>query len=169
MVLLRRALILTHRWLGIAGSILFVAWFVSGIAMMYARMPRLSAEERLMRIAPLDVAQVRVGAADAARGLDDGPQRVRIGMAEGRPVYRFLVGARWVMVFADTGERVPPLTPPRALAVARDFLERVLYGAEGVDSNALEVHVHSLRRKTAPDLIRTARGLGYVLTEGAEP
>jgi DNA-binding response OmpR family regulator len=51
--------------------------------------------------------------------------------------------------------------------VARDFLERVLYGEHGVDSNALEVHVHSLRKKTDPDLIRTARGLGYVLTDGA--
>ena len=50
--------------------------------------------------------------------------------------------------------------------VARDFLERVLYGEAGVDSNALEVHVHSLRRKTDPDLIRTARGLGYLLSEG---
>lgn len=51
--------------------------------------------------------------------------------------------------------------------VGRDFLERVLYGEHGVDSNALEVHVHSLRRKTNADLIRTARGIGYVLTDGA--
>ena len=50
--------------------------------------------------------------------------------------------------------------------VARDFLERVLYGKDGVDSNALEVHVHSLRKKTDADMIRTARGLGYVLTDG---
>jgi DNA-binding response OmpR family regulator len=51
--------------------------------------------------------------------------------------------------------------------VARDFLERVLYGERGVDSNALEVHVHSLRRKTGADLIRTARGIGYVLVDGS--
>jgi two-component system response regulator QseB len=50
--------------------------------------------------------------------------------------------------------------------VARDFLERVLYGERGVDSNALEVHVHSLRRKTGADLIRTARGIGYMLLDG---
>lgn len=47
--------------------------------------------------------------------------------------------------------------------VTREFLERVLYGDDGVESNALEVHVHSLRRKMAPDAIRTARGLGYLL------
>ena len=49
--------------------------------------------------------------------------------------------------------------------VARDFLERVLYGERGVESNALEVHVHGLRRKTDADLIRTARGIGYVLVD----
>ena len=52
--------------------------------------------------------------------------------------------------------------------VARDFLERVLYGDAGDSSNALEVHVHSLRRKIPAEMIRTARGLGYLLTgEGA--
>jgi two-component system OmpR family response regulator/two-component system response regulator QseB len=55
--------------------------------------------------------------------------------------------------------------------VARDFLERVLYGREGVGSNALEVHIHSLRKKTDPDLIRTIRGLGYLLNanKGVSP
>lgn len=52
--------------------------------------------------------------------------------------------------------------------VTREFLERVLYGDEGIDSNALEVHVHSLRKKTAPEVIKTARGLGYLmLRDGA--
>lgn len=53
--------------------------------------------------------------------------------------------------------------------VARDFLERVLYGTAGVESNALEVHIHALRKKTSPDLIRTVRGLGYVLNEPSAP
>ena len=33
----------------------------------------------------------------------------------------------------------------------------------GVESNALEVHIHALRRKLAPKAIRTVRGLGYLL------
>jgi two-component system response regulator QseB len=53
--------------------------------------------------------------------------------------------------------------------VTREFLERVLYGPEGVGSNALEVHVHSLRKKISPELIRTARGLGYVLVDEKNP
>jgi two-component system response regulator QseB len=46
----------------------------------------------------------------------------------------------------------------------RDKLEQVLYGwNEEVESNALEVHVHHLRRKLFPELIRTVRGVGYVV------
>jgi len=53
--------------------------------------------------------------------------------------------------------------------VTREFLMRVLYGPEGVGSNALEVHVHSLRKKISPDLIRTARGLGYLMVDEKQP
>ena len=123
MVILRRALILIHRWLGIVGSIFFVGWFASGIAMMYARMPRLTPEERLMRVAPIELANATIGPADAARTLPAPPQRVRIGMLDGRPVYRFLVGARWITVFGDTGEHLSSLTESRALDVARAFVD----------------------------------------------
>ncbi|AUN95183.1 response regulator [Pseudazoarcus pumilus] len=45
----------------------------------------------------------------------------------------------------------------------RDKLQQALYGwGEEVESNALEVHVHHLRRKFFPDLIRTVRGVGYL-------
>jgi hypothetical protein len=44
----RKLLAYSHRWLGIAGCVLFVAWFVSGVVMMYARMPGLANEERLI-------------------------------------------------------------------------------------------------------------------------
>ncbi len=43
MRLLRRFLVLSHRYLGIALSLLFVMWFASGIVMIYAGgMPQLS-------------------------------------------------------------------------------------------------------------------------------
>ena len=45
-----RVIIYTHRWLGICGGVVFLMWFASGIVMMYARMPRLAPEERLMRL-----------------------------------------------------------------------------------------------------------------------
>ena len=45
---MRTFLILTHRYLGIPLSFVFVVWFVSGIVMMYAGgMPSLTPEARL--------------------------------------------------------------------------------------------------------------------------
>lgn len=47
---------------------------------------------------------------------------------------------------------------------SRSRLEDRLYGwAEGVESNAIEVHVSNLRKKLGADLIRTIRGIGYVV------
>jgi two-component system OmpR family response regulator/two-component system response regulator QseB len=48
--------------------------------------------------------------------------------------------------------------------LSREQLEERLYAwGEEVESNAVEVHVHHLRRKLAPELIRTVRGVGYLL------
>ena len=48
--------------------------------------------------------------------------------------------------------------------LTRDRLQQALYGwDEEVESNALEVHVHHLRRKFFPELIRTVRGVGYMV------
>ena len=51
--------------------------------------------------------------------------------------------------------------------LSRERLEETLYGwGDEIDSNAVEVYIHHLRRKFAPALIKTVRGLGYQL--GAE-
>jgi two-component system OmpR family response regulator/two-component system response regulator QseB len=48
--------------------------------------------------------------------------------------------------------------------LSREQLEERLYTwGEEIESNAVEVHVHHLRRKLAPALIRTVRGVGYLL------
>jgi two-component system OmpR family response regulator/two-component system response regulator QseB len=48
--------------------------------------------------------------------------------------------------------------------LTREQIENRLYAyGEEIESNAVEVHVHHLRRKLAPELIRTVRGVGYVL------
>jgi DNA-binding response OmpR family regulator len=47
---------------------------------------------------------------------------------------------------------------------SRDRLEEALYGwDEGVESNALEVYIHHLRKKLGRELIRTLRGVGYMI------
>jgi DNA-binding response OmpR family regulator len=47
---------------------------------------------------------------------------------------------------------------------SREQLEQHLYGwGEEVESNSVEVHIHRLRKKLHPELIRTIRGVGYVI------
>jgi two-component system OmpR family response regulator/two-component system response regulator QseB len=48
--------------------------------------------------------------------------------------------------------------------LTRDQLAERLYAwGEEIESNAIDVHIHHLRRKLAPDLIRTVRGVGYLM------
>ena len=53
--------------------------------------------------------------------------------------------------------------PGAALSKAQ-LEERIYRWGEEVESNAVEVHVHHLRKKLGPDAIRTIRGVGYALT-----
>jgi two-component system, OmpR family, response regulator len=53
------------------------------------------------------------------------------------------------------------LERPGAL-LSRSQLEEKLYGwGEEIESNTIEVYIHSLRRKLGPGLIRNVRGVGY--------
>ena len=74
----RKLLIYSHRWLGIVVGLVFVAWCVSGVVLMYYGVPHLTAGERLMRLPALDLSTVRVTPADAATQLKEPPRRLRI-------------------------------------------------------------------------------------------
>jgi len=46
----------------------------------------------------------------------------------------------------------------------KEGLENKLYSwGDEVSSNAIEVHIHHLRKKLPPDFIRTVRGIGYMV------
>ncbi len=48
--------------------------------------------------------------------------------------------------------------------MSRSRLEEGLYSWDGeVESNAIEVYIHHLRKKLGADLIRTIRGVGYII------
>lgn len=76
------------------------------------------------------------------------------------------------------GERVPLTAAELALVdaflsnsrrvLSKEYLREKLLDRSGakVDANSLEVHIHHLRRKIDPDIIRTVRGIGYALGSG---
>ena len=51
--------------------------------------------------------------------------------------------------------------PGRTLS-RRQLEERMYEWGREIESNAIEVHIHHLRHKLFPELIRTVRGVGYV-------
>ncbi|WP_447745821.1 response regulator [Pseudomonas nicosulfuronedens] len=54
------------------------------------------------------------------------------------------------------------LLEQRGKVLSRTRLVEALYGWDGdLESNAIEVHIHHLRRKLGNGLIRTVRGIGY--------
>ena len=51
--------------------------------------------------------------------------------------------------------------------LSREQIQHRLYAwGEEVESNTVDVHIHHLRRKLSPELIRTVRGVGYVMPKG---
>ena len=100
-----RALIVVHRWVGVALCLLFLLWFPSGIGMMYWGFPSVTEADRLARAPVLDAGQVTLTPQVAARTLRLDPQRpdrIRLTTVDGRPAYRGGRGGRRV-VYADTG------------------------------------------------------------------
>lgn len=49
--------------------------------------------------------------------------------------------------------------------VSKSKIEERIYdwGSEGIESNTIEVHISGLRRKLGRDLIKTLRGVGYMI------
>ena len=85
--------------------------------------------------------------------LDPATREVSRG---GRPI---LLSAREFAVLQALMER------PGAI-LSRAQLEDRLYGwGEELESNAISVYMHQLRRKLGDDLLHTVRGVGYVLKE----
>lgn len=86
--------------------------------------------------------------------LDPATREVRV---HGRPVA--LSAREYALIEA--------LTARPGAVLSRAQLEERLYGwGEEVASNAIEVHIHNLRRKLGADVIRNERGVGYSIPAG---
>ncbi len=160
--LLKRSLIFVHRWLGVALSVIFLLWFVSGIVMMYWSYPDVTTEDRLQRAPVLNPATIRISPEEAyaALGRDQPPGAVLVSSFDGRPVYRFGGGGRGggggrasggaAMVYADDG------TVPR---VDDAMIDRAAAAWTGLPvSEALKESVEEVDQWTVGGL-RTVRPL----------
>lgn len=101
---------------------------------------------------------------------------LRRGASEGDPVLRLgdlaldpaactvTVGGRRVDLAPREYALLQELLRNVGRVLSREQLEQSLYGwNQDIDSNAVEVHIHHLRRKLGSKLIRTMRGIGYLI------
>ncbi len=120
----RTLLILSHRYIGIPLSFMFVVWFVSAFFMIYTGgMPRITPEMQIDGASPLEFNRVTLTPQQARDVVGYTSSNVSLRTIMGRPVYEFLEpGYDNALVYADTGELVAAISEADALRIASDFL-----------------------------------------------
>ncbi|HEY6897019.1 MAG TPA: response regulator transcription factor [Rhodocyclaceae bacterium] len=90
---------------------------------------------------------------------------IRVGAVEFDPAARRVkLDGKGVELSARELAILETLMSHAGRVVSRAQLESAIYGwEEGVESNAVEVHIHHLRKKLGSDFIRNLRGIGYVV------
>lgn len=122
---LRTLLILSHRYIGIPLSFMFVLWFVSAFFMIYAGgMPRITPAMQIDGAAPVDFSKVRVTPTEAADIAGFSPSSLRLVTVLGRPAWDFgEPGTGSYFIHADDGTTLGYLDEVQAAQVASDFLD----------------------------------------------
>src|SRR5256885_8460375 len=120
-----RAIVLLHRWLGIAFCLLFAMWFATGIVMHFVPFPALTEAERVGGLSPIDVSRVLRSPADAvtASGLA-GVERVRLLQRRYGPVYIVTAPANVRVLQATDLSDARVAAVPLAVAIAEDYARR---------------------------------------------
>ena len=128
-----KSLIFLHKWLGVTLALLFLMWFVSGMVLYFVPFPNLTQTERLAGLPLLQMPKgccVTADQAASSAGLNvSGVSEARLGMHDGKPVWRLLgkpvneleAAAQWRAVDAQSGELLQPLNRDAAMAVAEAF------------------------------------------------
>ncbi len=125
---MQRFLRVSHRYLGIAISLIFVLWFASGFAIIYTGgMPTLSESERLSHQPALELARVQI-TPQQARQISNSDTVPTLLMIMDRPAYQFS-GRRFAAVFADDG-----------VILTSDMIgsRQIAAAFTGVDENSIE-------------------------------
>ena len=115
------AIVLLHRWLGIAFCLLFAMWFATGIVMHFVPFPTLAEAERFAGLVPLDRTEPRIAVADAvvASGITDAT-RVRLIRRSDGLAYVITGPSRLRAVRGSDGSDAEVVSSDVALAIGRD-------------------------------------------------
>lgn len=129
------AIVLLHRWLGIAFCLLFEMWFASGIVMHFVPFPSLTEAERFAGLAPLErgPAIMPVAAAVAASGIT-AATRVRLIQRSDGPIYVVSGTALTRAVRASDGRDATVTSADVALAIAQAHAR-----SRGIDAAQAEI------------------------------
>lgn len=122
------------------------------------------ADDYLIKPFALEELDARIRAAVRRRGGRADPILV-CGALQLNPATREVsYGGRTQVLSAREYALLFALMERPGTVLSRSQLEERLYGwNEEIASNTVEVHVHQLRKKLAPEVIRTIRGLGYTV------
>lgn len=186
------AIVLLHRWLGIAFCLLFTMWFASGIVMHFVPFPSLTEAERFAGLAPLEPAQVLIGVTDAVASSGmSGATRVRLIQRSDGPVYIMsgtvltravrasdgrdatVTSADLALAIAQAHARSRGIDAARSAIVARRNYDqwsvpngfdrhRPLFRVALGDAAGTEVYVSSLTGEVVLDTTRSERGWNLV-------
>lgn len=131
----KRWLYIFHRWTGIILCLFFAIWFLSGLVMLYVSFPSFRAAERVATAAPIDWGQVRHGPDKALGALRETafPDEMRLGMAGGEPVYRFVLKAGRRAISARSGEEIRAVDARRAGQIASALVGAPPLSVDSVD------------------------------------
>jgi hypothetical protein len=134
-----RALILLHRWLGVAFCLLFAMWFASGIVMHFVPYPAFSAAERRAGLTSIDVARIKSSPAQALTAASSGdPARVRLTQRSDGPIYVIAGALRTVALYASDLSVATVTSAELALAIAADYARRRQWDSAAAGIAALQ-------------------------------
>lgn len=125
MHIFRTLLIISHRYLGVLLSSMFVVWFVSAFFMIYTGgMPRITPDMQIDGQQALDFSRVNISPSQAVATAGYSPPYASMRTILGRPVYEFgEAGYNPILVAADNGELLASLTREQGAELASDFLD----------------------------------------------
>ena len=122
------------------------------------------ADDYILKPFDLDELAARIRAVVRRRAGRADPV-IRVGDVTLDPAsHRVTLRSKDVALSARELALLEALLDRRGAILSRAQLEERIYGwGEEVESNAVEVYVHALRRKLGADFVKTVRGVGYVV------